>query len=37
MNKISENNNCQPVNYYGLSKLACENIINYTNIYIVAK
>jgi len=26
--KISENNICKPVNYYGLSKLACENIIN---------
>ena len=26
--KISENNPCQPVNYYGISKLACENIIN---------
>ena len=26
--KISENNNLQPANYYGLSKLACENIIN---------
>ena len=27
--KISETNVCNPVNYYGLSKLACENIINY--------
>jgi len=27
-NKISENNVCKPANYYGLSKLACENIIN---------
>ncbi len=26
--KINENNSCDPVNYYGLSKLACENIIN---------
>tara|TARA_B100000029_G_scaffold509958_1_gene600322 strand:- start:1897 stop:2853 length:957 start_codon:yes stop_codon:yes gene_type:complete len=26
--KINEKHNCQPVNYYGLSKLACENIIN---------
>jgi len=25
--KISETHVCQPVNYYGLSKLACENII----------
>ena len=27
--KISETNVCNPANYYGLSKLACENIINY--------
>tara|TARA_B100001123_G_C15250279_1_gene1002516 strand:+ start:289 stop:1251 length:963 start_codon:yes stop_codon:yes gene_type:complete len=27
--KISETNACNPANYYGLSKLACENIINY--------
>ena len=27
-NKISEKNICKPVNFYGLSKLACENIIN---------
>ena len=27
--KISETNICNPANYYGLSKLACENIINY--------
>ena len=26
--KINESNVCKPVNYYGLSKLACENIIN---------
>tara|TARA_B100000029_G_scaffold395983_1_gene393914 strand:- start:317 stop:1279 length:963 start_codon:yes stop_codon:yes gene_type:complete len=26
-NKIKETNECKPVNYYGLSKLACENII----------
>jgi UDP-glucose 4-epimerase len=26
--KISEINHCRPANYYGLSKLACENIIN---------
>ena len=26
--KISETHFCQPANYYGLSKLACENIIN---------
>jgi len=26
--KISEVNVCNPANYYGLSKLACENIIN---------
>ena len=26
--KISETHVCQPANYYGLSKLACENIIN---------
>jgi UDP-glucose 4-epimerase len=26
-NKINENYICKPVNYYGLSKLACENII----------
>ena len=26
--KISEANSCSPANYYGLSKLACENIIN---------
>ena len=26
--KINENKMCDPVNYYGLSKLACENIIN---------
>ena len=26
--KISEQNICNPANYYGLSKLACENIIN---------
>ena len=26
-NKISEKNICNPVNYYGLSKYACENII----------
>ena len=25
--KISETDPCQPVNYYGLSKVACENII----------
>ena len=25
--KVSEINNCRPANYYGLSKLACENII----------
>ena len=29
-NKISENHNLNPANYYGLSKLACENIINNT-------
>ena len=28
--KISETHVCRPANYYGLSKLACENIINYT-------
>jgi len=27
-NKISETNICKPANYYGLSKVACENIIN---------
>jgi len=27
-NKINETNICKPVNFYGLSKLACENIIN---------
>ena len=27
--KISEKNDCQPANYYGFSKLASENIINY--------
>ena len=27
--KISETNACQPVNYYGLSKLTSENIIHY--------
>ena len=27
-NKIDETNVCEPVNYYGLSKLASENIIN---------
>ena len=27
-NKIKETYECDPVNYYGLSKLACENIIN---------
>ena len=26
--KINEDNICEPANYYGLSKLACENIIN---------
>jgi len=26
--KISENYACKPINYYGLSKLACENIIS---------
>lgn len=26
--KISENYICKPLNYYGLSKLVCENIIN---------
>ena len=26
--KINETSICRPVNYYGLSKLACENIIN---------
>ena len=26
--KISEKNICEPANYYGLSKLACENIIH---------
>ncbi len=26
--KVNEDNICEPVNYYGLSKLACENIIN---------
>ena len=26
--KVKENNFCNPLNYYGLSKLACENIIN---------
>ena len=26
--KINEGNVCRPANYYGLSKLACENIIN---------
>ncbi len=26
--RIKENNVCMPANYYGLSKLACENIIN---------
>ena len=26
--KISETDLCRPANYYGLSKLACENIIN---------
>ena len=26
--EINESNVCKPVNYYGLSKLACENIIN---------
>jgi len=26
-NKIDENTQCNPVNYYGLSKYACENII----------
>ena len=26
--KISETSICRPINYYGLSKLACENIIN---------
>ena len=26
--KINENYSCKPANYYGLSKLACENIIN---------
>ena len=26
--KISENNICNPVNFYGLSKLACEKLIN---------
>jgi len=26
--KISETNACRPANYYGLSKLICENIIN---------
>jgi len=28
MGKTSENKFCDPANYYGLSKLACENIIN---------
>ena len=28
--KINENSSLKPVNYYGLSKLACENIINYS-------
>ena len=28
--KISETNLCKPANYYGLSKLACENIINHS-------
>ena len=27
--QISEKNDCQPANYYGFSKLASENIINY--------
>ena len=27
--KVNENNVIQPANYYGLSKVACENIINY--------
>jgi len=27
--KVNENNIIQPANYYGLSKVACENIINY--------
>jgi UDP-glucose 4-epimerase len=27
--KINEKHLCNPANYYGLSKLACENIINY--------
>ncbi len=27
-NKIREISDCKPANYYGLSKLACENIIN---------
>ena len=27
--KINESKTCQPVNYYGLSKYACENIIKY--------
>ena len=26
-NKINESHNCNPANYYGLSKLVCENII----------
>jgi UDP-glucose 4-epimerase len=28
--KINEKHSCGPVNYYGLSKLACENIINHS-------
>tara|TARA_Y100000590_G_scaffold390734_1_gene466782 strand:+ start:2356 stop:3312 length:957 start_codon:yes stop_codon:yes gene_type:complete len=37
--KITENRNCQPANYYGLSKLACENIINNSlkNNYIILR
>ena len=27
--KVTESKVCEPANYYGLSKLACENIINY--------
>ena len=26
--KVTESNICRPANYYGISKLACENIIN---------
>lgn len=28
MTKIKETHKCKPANYYGLSKLACENMIN---------